>query len=205
MTPSWARHKIVFSGNSSMTKHHFTSIAVFLAIGLSTPATFASERVALRGEAAAVDVLFSSQDDIATYVVDFINKSQRRVWVAGYYFTQPDIARAIGQAKARGLDVRVILDSSQASAEKYSGATFLRNAGVPVLIHARQAIMHHKFLICDEERVGFGSANFTQAAMKKGGDPRKTNAENFNLFVGVPGLVKQYSNEFERLAAEATK
>lgn len=149
MTPSWARHKIVFSGNSIMTKHHFTSIAVFMAIGFAAP-TFAGERVALRGEAAAVDVLFSSQDDIATYVIDFINKSQRRVWVAGHYFTQPEIINAIGQAKARGLDVRVILDSSQAGKEKYTGATMFRNAGVSPLIYTRQVSMHQNFVLCDE-------------------------------------------------------
>lgn len=188
-----------------MTKHHFTSIALCLAIGFTAPAAFSGERVLLRGDAAAVDVLFSSQDDIATYLVDFINKAQRRVWVAGYYFTQPDIARAIGQAKARGLDVRVVLDVSQAGIDKYSGATYLRNAGVSLMIDSRHAVMHHKFVICDEDRVGFGSANFTKAAMKAGGDPAKSNAENFNLFVGVPALVKQYASEFERLAAESSK
>lgn len=188
-----------------MTNTHFTSFILGVAIATAAPYTLAAERVPLRGEASAVEVLYSSQDDIATYLVDYINKSQRRVWIAGYYFTHPDIAHAVGQAKARGLDVRVVLDSSQADNDKYSGATYLRNAGVNVLINSRHAIMHHKFVICDEDRVGFGSANFTKAAMKRGGNPAKSNAENFNLFFGVPALVKQYADEFERLAAESSK
>lgn len=182
-----------------MTNGHFTAFGVAVAIALAAPAAVAAERVALRGEGAAVDVYFAPQDDISLYLADFISKAQRRVWLAGYTFTSPEIARVVAQAKARGLDVRVVLDSSQAG-EKYSGATYLRNHKVPVWIDSRHGIMHHKFVVCDEDRVGFGSANFTKAGMH-GRNGTKSNAENFNLFVGVPALAKQYADEFERLAA----
>lgn len=188
-----------------MTNKHFTSIVLALGLAFSATVAGAAERVQLRADNAAVDVLFSPQDNISMYLVDFISKSQRRVWLAGYTFTHPGVARAIVQAKERGLDVRVVLDSSQAGGQ-YSGATFLRNAGVSVWINSRHAIMHHKLILCDEDRVGFGSANFTKAAMSgsKGGGG-KSNAENFNLFVGVPGLAKQYAAEFERLTAESIR
>jgi phosphatidylserine/phosphatidylglycerophosphate/cardiolipin synthase-like enzyme len=189
-----------------MTYRQFSAVALIVAtVFACNTNAHAAERVALRGDAAAVDVYFAPQDDISLYLVDFISKAQRRVWLAGYTFTMPEIARAVSQAKARGLDVRVVLDASQ-SGEKYSGATYLRNAGVPVWINSRHAIMHHKFVVCDDDRVGFGSANFTKAAMAgRKADPARSNAENFNLFVGVPALAKQYADEFERLTAESTR
>ncbi len=60
--------------------------------------------------------------------------------------------------------------------------------------------MQHRFVICDDARIGFGSVDFTRAAV---GGMSKNRAENFNLFVGVPGLVKKYATEFERLRAAA--
>jgi len=186
-----------------MTFKHLTALAAALAMAFGAMGAIAAERVNLSG--GAVDVYTAPQDDIAMYVVDFISKNQRRVWVAGYELTHPDIARAIAQAKARGLDVRVVLDANEAS-KGYSGATYLRNSGVPVWLDGSHAIMHHKFIVGDDERVGFGSANFTKAAMNgRKGDPRKSNAENFNLFVGVPALNKQYAAEFERLVAESSR
>lgn len=185
-----------------MTRKYFTALGVAVALVAGATPAFAGERVTLKG---AVDVYFAPQDDIGMYVSDFINKCQKRVWVAGYWFTHSEVARVIHQAKARGLDVRVVLDSSQQT-EKYSSATYLRNANVRVWINSRHAVMHHKFVVCDDDRVGFGSANFTKAAMSgRKADPAKSNAENFNLFVGEPALTKLYADEFERLAAESTQ
>jgi len=48
--------------------------------------------------------------------------------------------------------VRGMLDKSQLS-ERYSGATFLANAGVTVRINSRYAIMHNKFLVIDGQTV----------------------------------------------------
>lgn len=50
-----------------------------------------------------------------------------------------------------------VLDKSQLS-ERYSGATFLANAGVPVRIDSRCAIMHNKFLVIDGQTVETGAS-----------------------------------------------
>lgn len=185
-----------------MTNFYFSPIVLAVVLGWSGPAALAQERVSLKE--AAVDVLTSPKDDVGLYVVDFINKAQRRVWLAGYTFTMPEVANAVVQAKARGLDVRVVLDASQ-STERYSGATFLRNGGVPVWIDRAHPIMHHKFVIVDEDRVGLGSANFTRAAMGNHREPSRSNAENFNLFVGAPQLARVYATAFEQLVAESSR
>jgi phosphatidylserine/phosphatidylglycerophosphate/cardiolipin synthase-like enzyme len=87
-----------------------------------------------------------------------------------YSFTSPAIAKALADAKARGVNVEVILDKSQWT-EKYSGATYLANHKIPVLIDDKHAIAHNKVMIIDGNTVITGSFNFTKAAEEK-------NAEN---------------------------
>jgi phosphatidylserine/phosphatidylglycerophosphate/cardiolipin synthase-like enzyme len=54
----------------------------------------------------------------------------------------------------------VILDKSQWT-EKYSGATYLANHKIPVLIDDKHAIAHNKVMIIDDNTVITGSFNFT--------------------------------------------
>lgn len=115
--------------------------------------------------------------------------------VAGYSFTSPDIAAALVNAKAHGVDVHVVLDKSQRT-EKYTGATYLVNHGVPVLINSHYKIMHHKFMVFDSDRTLFGSFNFTKAA-------ESGNAENVNLFKGNTKLADLYAAEWGKLAEES--
>jgi phosphatidylserine/phosphatidylglycerophosphate/cardiolipin synthase-like enzyme len=186
-----------------MTTPRIIATSLALALGaIFSSASIAGARVDLG--AGQVDVYFAPQDDITLYVVDFINKAQQRVWVEAYEFTSPEVARALAQAKARGLDVRVVLDADVNGVHKHSMAKFLRDHDVPVWLDDRHPIQHQKVLVVDSDRVGFGSANFTRAGMH-GGNPAKSNAENFNLFVRVPALAKQYADEFERLQAESSR
>jgi hypothetical protein len=51
-----------------MTNKHFTSIVLALGLAFSATVAGAAERVPLRADNAAVDVLFSPQDDISMYL-----------------------------------------------------------------------------------------------------------------------------------------
>jgi phosphatidylserine/phosphatidylglycerophosphate/cardiolipin synthase-like enzyme len=144
---------------------------------------------------ATVDVFFSPGGRTDRAVADLIDGARVRVWIAGYYFTSSTIARALDQAFRRGVDVRVVLDRSQATLT-YSSATYFHNQGVPLWINARYPVMHHKFLVVDEDTVGFGSMNFTQAGARH-------NAENFNLFRHWTALAGTYAGEFDRLRQES--
>ena len=66
-------------------------------------------------------------------------------------------------AKKRSVTVRAILDKSQCT-EKYCGATFLFNAGIPIVIDDKCAIAHSKVMLIDGQTVISGSFNFTEAA-----------------------------------------
>ncbi len=95
--------------------------------------------------------------------------------VQAYWLTSPVILRSIAAAKRPGLDVAAILDKTQdrqtSTRSRYTGATYLANAGVPVWIDDAPAIAHNKILILDDRIVITGSFNFTRSA-----DTR--NAEN---------------------------
>lgn len=111
----------------------------------------------------------------ASLIADLIDKAQAKVRVQAYYLTSPTILHAIAQAKRRGLDVSVILDKSQdrrgSNRSRYTGATYLANAGVPVWIDDAPAIAHNKVIILADRVVITGSFNFTRAADER-------NAEN---------------------------
>ena len=190
-------------GKLNMTCKKFSALVLAACSSLALSPALAAQRVSL--DHGTVDVYFAPEDNIGTHVAEFIDRCSGRVLLAGYWFTHADVARAVSRAKARRLDVRVVLDSTQQT-ERYSGVTFLRNADVPVWINSRHGVMHHKFVVCGVDSVGFGSANFTKAAMGgRSADPLKSNAENFNLFVGVPALAQLYAAEFEGLVAESAR
>jgi phosphatidylserine/phosphatidylglycerophosphate/cardiolipin synthase-like enzyme len=85
-------------------------------------------------------------------VLGEIAAARQSIDVAAYSFTSPAIAKALVDAHKRGVQVRAVLDKSQLS-ERYSGATFLANAGAPARINSGYAIMHNKFLVIDGQTV----------------------------------------------------
>jgi phosphatidylserine/phosphatidylglycerophosphate/cardiolipin synthase-like enzyme len=76
--------------------------------------------------------------------------------LAAYGFTSKPIAAALVEAHWHGLDVRVVIDKSNATARD-SAARFLVKAGIPVRIDYQYRIMHDKFIEVDGETVETGS------------------------------------------------
>jgi phosphatidylserine/phosphatidylglycerophosphate/cardiolipin synthase-like enzyme len=159
-----------------------------------------SLRTKLGAQAAPIDGTASisvgfSPGNAESLVLGEIAAARQTIEVAAYSFTSPAIAKALVAAHKRGIQVRAVLDKSQLS-ERYSGATFLANEGVPVRIDSRYAIMHNKFLVIDGQTVETGSFNYTKAAAEK-------NAENAIVIRGVPSVVQSYATEWKRLWDES--
>ena len=179
----------------SLRAWRLSCAALALASSLA-PSVGGAAPVALAAPPGALaEVFFSPGSHADQALASAIAGATSRVWLAGYYFSSAPIAKALRDAQARKLDVRVVLDRSQAT-QKYSGAMFLFNQGVPLWIDSRYPIMHHKFLVIDADTIGFGSMNFTRAGAEK-------NAENFNLFRRWPQLAQVYAREFARLERES--
>ncbi|MDP9901496.1 phospholipase D family nuclease [Variovorax ginsengisoli] len=170
-----------------------------LSLGLGTHVgqAAAGQAVALppASARATAEVFFSPDGRADQAIADVIGAARQRVWVAGYYFTSTVIAKAIDQAHRRKIDVRVVLDRSQATL-KYSSATYFHNQKIPLWINARYPLMHHKFVVVDADTVGLGSMNFTRAGAQQ-------NADNFNLFRRWPAMADTYAREFQRLQQES--
>ena len=111
-------------------------------------------------------------------------KARQEILVQSYSFTSKPIAKALIDAKKRGVKIDTVLDKSNATA-KYSAAAFLYNAGIPVLIDDKHAIAHNKIMIIDRQILITGSFNFTAAAENK-------NAENLLVIKGNQKLTDQY-------------
>jgi hypothetical protein len=132
-------------------------------------------------------------DPTATIVAQ-LDAAQRQVLIQAYEFTSAPIAKAVVDAKQRGVDVRVILDKVAARGS-YTEATFLKHAGVPVFIDYQHGIAHNKVIVIDGRTVLTGSFNFTKAA-------EEHNAENL-LIIDDPSLAAQYTRNWQFHAAHS--
>ena len=153
-----------------------------------------SSLLALRGPAPAtvprLEAYFSPDGGATEALVRELGRARQRVRVQAYSFTSVPIAKALVAAKRRGVDVVVILDSSQRS-EKYTSATFLHNERVPVFIDDAHAIAHNKVIRIDADTVITGSFNLTRGAEER-------NAENLLVVRGDLDLETKYPENFDR-------
>ena len=139
---------------------------------------------------ATIDVCFRpGETSCESAIVTALDGARRTLLVQAYGFTDPQIIHAIGEAEKRGVVVRVILDKENRQ-PRYTGATYLRNAGIPVRIDDKVAIAHNKVMVIDGETVIGGSYNYTRSAEDK-------NAENVT-FTKSACVAKLYTGNFER-------
>lgn len=136
-----------------------------------------------------IEAFFSPNGGCTEAIIREINSSKSEILIQAYSFTSTPIAKAIIQAKKRGVKVESVLDKSQRTG-KYSAATFLSNAGISVLIDDQHAIAHNKIIIIDRSTLISGSFNFSKAAEEK-------NAENLLVIKGNQPLILQYIQNFD--------
>ncbi len=142
-------------------------------------------------------VRFSPRGGCTAAIVREIRNARREVRLQAYSFTSAPIAAALRDAAKRGVRVTALLDRSNQS-RRYSGATFLVNAGIPTWIDARHSIAHNKILLIDRATLITGSFNFTRAA-------ESANAENLLIIKSAPGLLRAYEANFDRHLKHAAR
>lgn len=140
---------------------------------------------------------FTPGQQCTRLIADKIYAAKDSVYVQAASFTSTPIARAIVNAKRRGLDVVVILDRSQIKTGKYSLSKYFMNNDVPVYIDYKPAIAHNKVIIIDKNIVITGSFNFTKAA-------QYWNAENV-LMIANQALAEKYLNNWKTRLNESVK
>lgn len=134
----------------------------------------------------SVEVWFSPKGGCTDACVAVLNDARHTIYVQAYSFTSAPIAKALANARQRGVTVEAILDKSQRG-ERYTEADFIAHAGIPTYIDARHAIAHNKIMIVDGETIITGSFNFTKAA-------EENNAENMLVIHDASLAARYYRN-----------
>jgi len=165
-------------------RHLLVPVLLFLSVLAYSPAHAEQFR---SGE--TIGVFFSPHGGATEAVVAEIDSARKEVLVQAYSFTSTPIAKALLDARKRGVRVEVVLDKSQRR-EKYSSADFLVHGGITTYIDDRHAIAHNKIMIIDRGTLITGSFNFTKAAEER-------NAENLLVIRNNRQLVGRYLRNFE--------
>jgi phosphatidylserine/phosphatidylglycerophosphate/cardiolipin synthase-like enzyme len=133
---------------------------------------------------APYQVCFTPGNDCTQLIVNTLNKAQESIFLQAYSFTSAPIAKAVVEAKKRGIPVYVILDKSQSPKNKYSSAKYLLDNDIETYIDYKPSIAHNKVMIIDGKILITGSFNFTKAAQMH-------NAENV-IIISDSSLAKIY-------------
>lgn len=130
--------------------------------------------------------------DPAPVLVKLYNGASTSLDIAIYSLTHPDIVKAIGDAKRRGVQVRVITDSDAATSNTQKHAVNdLLNLGIPVKVNLHSGLMHLKMSVIDGKTATIGSYNYSLSASQQN--------DEVMAVVTQPAFVKSCQDEFNRL------
>ncbi|KAL4239485.1 Mitochondrial cardiolipin hydrolase [Mactra antiquata] len=136
------------------------------------------------------DCRFTHFPNSLSRLYEFINGAKGRLDVCVFVICCIDLADLLIAAHKRHVLVRVISDGEQT---EITGSQIwnLRKAGIAVRTNKSSFLMHHKFVVIDDQLLLNGSFNWTRQAISG-------NQENL-MALGNKRIVSLYTNEFERL------
>jgi len=147
-----------------------------------------------------MEVAFSPWDDAEGLVLRTLASARHSILVQAYVLTSRNIANALQEAKARGVDVRILADKEQMERNESSLIPQLAGAGIPIRLETRYSAAHNKVLVLDADNahpvVVTGSYNFSWSAQAR-------NAENLLVLRDNPKLAKAYQDNWLRQWSEA--
>lgn len=109
-----------------------------------------------------------------------------------YEFSNTDIANALVAAHQRGVDVKVIMDGSEAATDNIGVVDILNSSKIPLKVYTPlNGILHDKVAIVDNQTVVTGSYNWSYSA-------DDYNDENMLVLSSAP-LASQYESQFNIL------
>lgn len=135
-----------------------------------------------------ISVYFSPKDKIInTQIIPLINQAKHYIYMPIFLITDIDLANSLVLAKHRGVDVRVIVDATNAHRNS-SKHELLRKNGILVKTENYAGKMHSKSVIIDDTYTIIGSMNFSKSGQYK-------NDENV-LIIKDSKLTKFYKKFF---------
>jgi len=175
------------------------SLLTALALALSFSASAGATPLPATG---TVEVLFTPWDDAEGAIIRALGKARQSIHVQAYLLTSRSIAKALQEAKARGVAVEILADREMLEKSDKSLLPLLAEDGIPVWLETRYATAHNKIILIDAAQadavVITGSYNFTWSAQAR-------NAENLLILRGNPALVRRYLDNWRRHRDDAQK
>jgi phosphatidylserine/phosphatidylglycerophosphate/cardiolipin synthase-like enzyme len=148
----------------------------------------------------SVEIAFTPGDDAEGAILNALHLARQDIYVQAYLFTSRPLARALIEAKQRGVKVEVLADREMVVKGENSQIPQLAEAGIPVWLETRYANAHNKIMLVDPQEataaVVTGSYNFTYSAQAR-------NAENLLILRGNPQLARAYFDNWQRHRSEA--
>lgn len=126
-------------------------------------------------------------------LIKAINSAQKFIHLEIYGFTQYDLAEALGNASARGINVSVMLEKSPVGGdtENWDVRYMLRHYGIHVKwANPAYFLTHAKFIVIDGIETYVFTGNFTYSTFHKN--------REFGIEVTDPGIVKEIDSIFQR-------
>jgi phosphatidylserine/phosphatidylglycerophosphate/cardiolipin synthase-like enzyme len=146
-----------------------------------------------------IEAAFSPDGGAERLVLRTIYGAQHSIRLLAYSFTAAPVAKALLDAKRRGVDVAVTVDYRNNVEEDRGGkATAALRAlvygGVPVRIVQVYPVQHSKFIVADGATVETGSYNFSQAAAR-------VNSENVVVISDHPEIAQAFLRNWSQVSA----
>jgi phosphatidylserine/phosphatidylglycerophosphate/cardiolipin synthase-like enzyme len=111
-----------------------------------------------------ISAVFSPED--GEKVIELIDSADKSIDIEVYVFTSRDVIEALERAKARGVDVRIIMEKRVMSGQNAQAFSELAAKGFAVRYASRIFdLTHSKFIIIDGEAVLVGSHNLSNSAL----------------------------------------
>lgn len=143
-----------------------------------------------------VEMWFLPDNTHATQKIkELVKGAKKTIRVAMFTWTREDMAKAMIDAKKRGIDVRVAMDRSSTQGASKKIADMLQKGGVPVFMNKGAALLHHKFMYIDGATLVNGSANWTKAAF----------TQNDDCFMILNGMTDKQTSYMDALWDEIEK
>lgn len=161
----------------------------------STTTVYASTTTSIQGPADLIGYCFSPGGNCADVVVDWINRANGSVHVLIYSFTLNQVSNALIAAKNRGVDVKIVMERSNAN-ERGAEYQTLKSAGVDIRLDTNSGLLHDKVAIIDGHIVLTGSMNWTNAGVSE-------NNENL-LVLDNEAWASAFESQFEQVYKMAT-
>lgn len=126
--------------------------------------------------------------NIDRHLLELIDKAQGSIDAALFELDADPIADRLIAAHRRGLRVRLVLEEEY---DRTPQAERVRDAGIPIVLDTRSALMHNKFFVIDHGSVWTGSMNATENG--------STRNNNNGILIRSPEIAENYAAEFAEM------